>query len=215
MSAFARLGLPAWYPVPLLLAVTLSLISGLVLIIYSGGFTLEALGVRLRRRWSTVAVGGTIALAAVLLSTTVSDLGLVLSGVPITLAVPVAAWVGVFSAETMVRARRFHQPSLIKRGGVYPDWRWINLVMLVVASAIGLGLVSSDVPWLSWEGYLFPLLGISPQGDLGMSDIGVVVALGLGILTPLVSSIPERSAAGAGDRLRAAGTSAAVAGRIP
>jgi NCS1 family nucleobase:cation symporter-1 len=190
VTAFARLGLPAWYPIPLLLAVSLSLISGLVLIIYSGGFTLEALGVRLRRRWSTVAVGGTIALAAVLLSTTVSDLGMVLRGVPITLAVPVAAWVGLFSAETMVRTRRFHQPSLIKRGGVYPDWRWNNLAMLVVASAIGLGLISSDLPWLSWEGYLFPLLGVSPQGDLGMSNIGVVVALGLGILTPIVSSIP-------------------------
>lgn len=190
VSAFARLGLPAWYPIPLLLAVSLSLISGLVLTIYSGGFTLEALGAHLRRRWSTVAVGGAIALAAVFLATTATDLGTVLRGVPVTLAVPVAAWVGIFSAEMMLRTRRFHQPSLVRRGGVYPDWRWSNLAMLVVASAIGLGLVSSDLPWLTWEGYLFPVLGVSPRGDLGMSDLGVIVALGLGILTPIVSGIP-------------------------
>jgi purine-cytosine permease-like protein len=190
VSAFARLGLPAWYPLPLLLAVSLSLISGLVLTIYSGGFTLQALGIRLRRRWSTTAVGGAIALAAVLLATTATDLEIVLRGVPVTLAVPVAAWVGIFSAEMMLRTRRFHQPSLVRRGGIYPDWRWSNLAMLVVASAIGLGLVTSDLPWLNWEGYLFPLLGVSPRGDLGMSDLGVIVALGLGILTPIVSGIP-------------------------
>jgi purine-cytosine permease-like protein len=190
VNAFARLGLPAWYPIPLLLAVTLSLISGLVLTIYSGGFTLEALGVRLRRRWSTVAVGGAIALVGILLATTVSDLASVLRGAPITLAVPVAAWAGIFSAEMMLRTRRFHQPSLVKRGGVYPDWRWSNLAMLVVATVIGLGLVGSDLPWLSWQGYLFPLIGVSPQSDLALSNIGVVVALGLGILTPIVSGVP-------------------------
>jgi hypothetical protein len=90
----------------------------------------------------------------------------------------------------MLRTRRLHQPSLIARGGVYPDWRWINVGMLVVASAIGLGLVSSDLPWLSWEGFLFPLLGVNAHGDLGMSNVGVVIALALGLITPIVSGIP-------------------------
>jgi purine-cytosine permease-like protein len=190
VAAFAELGLPAWYPIPLLLAVTLSLVSGLVLTIYSGGFTLEALGVRAGRRWSTVAIGGVTAVAGFLLAARVSDLGSVLEALPTTLAVPVAAWVGLFASEMMLRTRRLHQPSLIERGGVYPDWRWTNLVMLVVASIIGLGLVSSDLPWLGWEGFLFPLLGVNAHGDLGMSNIGVVVSLALGLLTPIVSGIP-------------------------
>jgi len=190
VAAFARLGLPSWYPVPLLLAVTLSLVSGLVLTIYSGGFTLESLGVRAGRRWSTVAVGGAIALAGFLLAAGVSDFATVLEALPTTLAVPVAAWVGLFASEMMLRTRRLHQPSLVTRGGVYPDWRWVNVVMLVVASVVGLGLVSSDLPWLSWEGFLFPLLGVNAHGDLGMTDIGVIVALGLGLLTPIVSGIP-------------------------
>jgi NCS1 family nucleobase:cation symporter-1 len=190
VSAFAILGLPAWYPIPLLLAVSLSLISALVLNIYSGGFTLEALGARLRRRWSTVAVGLAIAVAAYLLTTTNVDLEGIVTSLPITLAVPVAAWAGLFSAEMMLRTRRLHQPSLVTIGGIYPDWRWINLGMLVAASVVGLGLIRSDLPWLAWEGFLFPLLGVNVNGDLGSSNIGVLVALGIGILTPIVAGIP-------------------------
>lgn len=187
VAGFVRLGLPWWYPVPLLLAVGLSLISALVLTMYSAGFTLDALGVRLGRRWSTVVAGGPIALAGIVLALTVTDLDSVVRGVPTALSVPVAAWTGLFGAETMLRVRRFHQPSLLVSGGVYPDWRWLNLAMLVVASIIGLGLVSSDLPWLAWEGYLFRLLGIDPQAGIGASNIGVIVALALGLLTPLVA----------------------------
>lgn len=190
VAGLTRLGLPVWYPVPLLLAVGLSLVSALVLTMYSGGFTLDALGVRLGRRWSTVLVAGVIALAGVALTLTVRDLDAVLRGLPTTLAVPVAAWAGVFAGEMMLRTRRFHHPSLLARGGVYPDWRWPNLVMLVVASVVGLGFVSSTLPWLVWEGYLFRLLGADPNAGIGASNIGVVIALALGLLTPIVSGVP-------------------------
>lgn len=190
VAGFVRLGLPSWYPLPLLLAVGLSLISALVLTTYSAGFTLDALGVRLGRRWSTVAAGGPIALAGIVLALTVSDLDSVVRGVPTALSVPVAAWTGLFAGETMLRERRFHQPSLLARGGVYPDWRWVNLGMLVAASVVGLGLVSSDLPWLSWEGYLFRLFGANPETGIGASNIGVVVALVLGLATPMVAGVP-------------------------
>lgn len=190
VAGLTRLGLPVWYPVPLLLAVGLSLISALVLTMYSGGFTLDALGVRLGRRWSTVVVAAAIAVAGVALSLTVRDLDDVVRGVPTTLAVPVAAWAGLFAGEMMLRTRRFHQPSLVNRGGVYPDWRWTNLAMLLVATAVGLGFVSSSLPWLTWEGYLFRLLGADPNAGIGASNIGVVLALALGLFTPIVSGVP-------------------------
>ena len=37
-----------------------------------------------------------------------------------TIAVPIAAWAGIFAAEMMIRSRRFDTPSLLTRGGVYP-----------------------------------------------------------------------------------------------
>jgi len=189
VAGLVGLGLPSWYPIPLLLAVGLSLISALVLTVYSAGFTLDALGVRLGRRWSTLLAGGAIALAGGVLAATVTDLDSVIRGVPTALSVPVAAWVGVFSGEMMLRTRRFHQPSLVTRGGIYPDWRWTNLGLLLGATVIGLGTVSSPLPWLAWEGYLFRLVGIDPHAGIGASNIGVVIALVIGFFGVLVSAV--------------------------
>ncbi|WP_285116388.1 cytosine permease [Leifsonia sp. fls2-241-R2A-40a] len=190
VAGLVRLGLPGWYPVPLLLAVGLSLISALVLTVYSAGFTLDALGVRLGRRWSTLAAGVGITVVGVLLAATVTDLSAVIRGVPTALSVPVAAWVGVFSGEMMLRTRRFHQASLLARGGEYPDWRWTNLGLLIGGTVVGLGLISSPLPWLAWEGYLFRLVGIDPHAGIGASNIGVLVALGVGLIGALVSGAP-------------------------
>lgn len=185
-----RLGMPSWYAVPLLLAIGLSLISALVLTIYSAGFTLEASGVRLGRRWSTAVVAIAVALAGAGLAMTVSDLSSIIRGVTTTISVPVAAWAGLFAGEMMLRTRRFHHPSLTSRGGVYPDWRWINLGMLVVATAIGLGMISSTLAWLDWEGYLFRAAGIDPHAGIGASNIGVAVALVIGLVTALSTGLP-------------------------
>lgn len=190
VAGLVRLGLPPWYPVPLLLAVGLSLVSALVLIIYSSGFTLDALGVRLGRRWSTLVAGVAIAIVGGVLAATVTDLSSVVRGIPTALSVPVAAWVGVFSGEMMLRTRRFHQPSLVKRGGVYPDWRWVNLALLVGGTAVGLGMVSSELPWLGWEGYLFRLIGLEPNAGIGASNIGVVAALAVGLIGALLTALP-------------------------
>ncbi|MEV8212116.1 cytosine permease [Leifsonia sp. NPDC077715] len=190
VGALVGLGLPGWYPVPLLLAVGLSLISALVLTLYSTGFTIDALGVRLGRRWSTLVAGAAIAIVGGVLAATVTDLSSVIRGVPTALSVPVAAWVGVFSGEMMLRTRRLHSPSLLERGGAYPDWRWTNLGLLVAATAVGLGTVSSPLSWLGWEGYLFRMIGIDPQAGIGTSNIGVVIALVIGLFGVLVSAAP-------------------------
>ncbi|SEA74116.1 purine-cytosine permease family protein [Leifsonia sp. 21MFCrub1.1] len=190
VRGLVQLGLPAWYPAPLLLAVGLSLVSALVLTVYSAGFTLDASGVKLGRRWSTLIAGAAIAAVGVALAATVTDLSTVIRGVPTALAVPVAAWVGVFSGEMMLRTRRFHQASLLTRGGVYPDWRWTNLALLAGATAVGLGTVSSPLPWLAWEGYLFRLVGVDPNAGIGASNIGVVIALAIGMFGVLVTAVP-------------------------
>jgi NCS1 family nucleobase:cation symporter-1 len=56
---------------------------------------------------------------------------------------------------------------------------------------VGLGFTSATVAWLSWEGYLFGAVGVSLSSDLGGTDIGVLAALALGALTPLVAGVPR------------------------
>jgi hypothetical protein len=55
---------------------------------------------------------------------------------------------------------------------------------------VGFGLTTASVAWLGWEGYLFSAFGVPLSGDLAASDLGVLVALGLGLLTPIFAGIP-------------------------
>lgn len=182
--------LPGWYPIPLLAATCLSLLSGVILTLYSGGFALQSIGVHVRRQWSIVIVGVLLGGLALLLTFGVTGgMNGLFRDAATTVAVPTAVWAGLFAAETMIRDRRFEPHSLLTRGGVYADVRWGNFIALFVISAIGYGLTTATVSWLSWQGYGFILLGIPLQGDLAASDFGVLVALGLGLLFPVLFGI--------------------------
>ena len=182
--------LPGWFAVPLIAAVVLSLLSGVILSIYSGGFSLQSAGVRLPRAWATVLVGMVVLAVAIVMIFTVNDVVPLFRDLATTLAVPVAAWVGIVASEIMIRRRRLDSPSLLKRGGVYPSVNWLNLSMLVVASVVGFGLTTATVSWLGWQGYLFTAFGLPSTTELAGTDLGVLVALLLGLLTPLVAGVP-------------------------
>ncbi len=182
--------LPLWYPVPLVLAVALGLLAAATLALYSGGFALLSVGIRTSRQVAVVIAVVFAALATVGLAFFVADVTDLFRDVVTTLAVPVAAWAGIFGAETMIRNRRVHSPSLLARGGVYPAVRWVNTIMLLVITAIGWGLTSATVTGLQWQGYAWPLLGISFDDPLPTADLGVAIALVLGLLTPIVAGIP-------------------------
>ncbi|WP_010202783.1 cytosine permease [Salinibacterium sp. PAMC 21357] len=183
--------LPGWYPIPLLLAAALSLLSGITLSLYSGGFALQAVGVRLPRQWSIVIVGVLLGALAILFAFGIDGgINELFRDVATTLAVPTAAWVGIFAAETMIRNRRLDSASLTSRGGIYADVRWVNLSAFLAISAIGFALTSATIGWLSWQGYGFVALGVDLNSELAATDLGVLVALVLGILTPLVAGIP-------------------------
>ena len=182
--------MPVWYPIPLIAALAFSLLSGVVVSIYSGGFALQATGASMRRSAAVVIVGAAVAALAVLIAVSVGDFTIILRDVATSLAVPIAAWAGIFGAEMMIRNKRFDSQALLKRGGVYGDVRWVNLAMLIVASGVGFGLTTATVSWLGWQGYLFEIMGVPLSTDLAASDMGVFAALVIGLLTPIVAGIP-------------------------
>jgi hypothetical protein len=161
-----------------------------VLSIYSGGFALQALGLRIHRAWSSVLIGVLVFAVAILLSLTVTSVVPVFRDLATTLAVPVAAWAGIFSAEMIIRRRRFDTDSLLRRGGVYSTVRWVNLIMLFVATGIGYGLTTATIPWLDWQGYLFTQLGVKLSSDLAGTDLGVLAALVFGLLITFIVGVP-------------------------
>ncbi|MEO7122355.1 MAG: hypothetical protein ABI400_04425, partial [Lacisediminihabitans sp.] len=190
---------PAWYLIPVLAVTIFSLLSGVAFSVYSGGFALRAVGVRISRPWSVVATGAAVLLIAMLIILSGVGIADVFRDFATTLAVPVAAWAGIFAAEVMIRRKRFDEDSLLKPGGIYPAVNWVNLSMLVIASVVGFGFTTATVGWLSWQGYGFALFGFPIHGEIAASDLGVLLALGLGLLTPLAAGIStvrqqERSA---------------------
>lgn len=189
LTAIATL-LPAWYPAPLLAAAALGLLSAAILTIYSGGFAVQAVGLRIRRSIGTLVSALLVLVAAAALLFLVADFGALARDLLTTIAVPVAAWAGIFASEMMIRTRRFHTPSLLAPGGIYPQIRWVNFLGLIVVSLIGLGLISSTAAGLSWEGFLFGPLGAGSGSPFATSDIGVFVALLLGLAVPLAAGVP-------------------------
>ncbi|MDO8381979.1 MAG: cytosine permease, partial [Microbacterium sp.] len=180
--------LPGGLGLLLVLAIALSLTAAAALALYSGGFALLSTGLRTSRPMGVlIGVVLTGAIAAPLVAMAPS-LEVLVRDVLTTLAVPVAAWAGIFGAETMIRTRRVHSPSLLQSGGVYPPVRWVNTVMLVVASVLGWGFTSAAVGGLDWQGYLWASTG--GTGVVAESDAGVAVALLVGLLTPIVAGIP-------------------------
>ena len=178
--------LPAGLEWPLLLLGTVTVLSALILTLYSGGFAAVALSSGLPRAAGVALT----AIGAAVLLLPFSGLGVKAAflTVPLTLAIPVAAWSGLFSAETLVRANRYDTHSLLKRGGAYADVRWVNLAAFVVFSVVGWGLLVPGDGWSAWQGYLFAPFGIDPE--FAATNPGVLIAFVLGFATPLLAGIP-------------------------
>jgi purine-cytosine permease-like protein len=189
LPTIARM-LPLWYPAPLIAAAGLGLLSSVVLAMYSGGFALQAVGLKTRRSISTLLSAILVAAVAAGLVVLSADALSIARDLATTLAVPVAAWAGIFAAEMMIRTRTFDSPSLAEPGGVYPQIRPVNFAAFLLLTALGFGLTSATFPGLTWQGYLFPLIGIAPDSPLATSDLGVLAALILGIIVPLATAIP-------------------------
>jgi hypothetical protein len=135
-------------------------------------------------------IGALVALGAVGFIVLAVDYTMLFRDLATTLAVPVAAWAGIFAADTMIRQRPYDSEALLARGGIYPAFNWVNLSALVVIVAIGFGLTTASVAGLTWQGYLFPLLGLPIDGAAAGTDLGVIVALVLGLLVPIAAGIP-------------------------
>jgi len=69
-------------------------------------------------------------------------------------------------------------------------WRWGPFTGMVLAISLGLGLVSSEVSWLSWQGYLLGFVDSAGLGDLTSGNLGVLVALLVGAIASALSAIP-------------------------
>jgi len=178
--------LPTWFLVPFALVAVLGLVGGAVLDIYSSGLALLSAGVRIPR-YVAAGVDGVLMIAgAAYVVFVASDFIGPFQGFLITLGVPVAAWCGVFLADLARRRRDYDEAGLYDPAGRYGDVRWTPIVLVVLATFLGWGLVTNTAAgWLGWQGYLLGPLG-GREGAWAFANLGVLLALLVGFVGTLL-----------------------------
>ncbi|UNX53779.1 cytosine permease [Georgenia sp. TF02-10] len=175
--------LPTWFLLPFLLVAVLGLVSGAVLGIYSSGLTLLSLGVRIPRPAAAFLDGMLLTLGTFYV-VFLADARFLeqFQGFLTTLGVPIAAWGGIMMADIALRRRDYDERALFDRRGRYGDVAWGPVLLMVLCSVIGWGLVTNSVGWLQWQGYLLGLGLGGKEGAWAYAGLGVVVSLVLGFV---------------------------------
>jgi purine-cytosine permease-like protein len=174
--------LPTWFLVPYMIAAAGGLIAATLVNMYSSGLSLMALGVRLPR-YKTVLVDAVLMIAGcTYMLFFASNFFGPLEGFLVTLGVPLSAWAGIFITDLFLFGRRgYVERDFYRRDGVYGAWGVPALTVLVVATVIGLGMVTSTTSAFSWVGYFLGPFG-GKTGAIGSSSIGILISFVIGCL---------------------------------
>ncbi|MEN9957508.1 MAG: hypothetical protein RIR46_1116, partial [Actinomycetota bacterium] len=112
-----------------------------------------------------------------------------LQGYALFLAVPVAAWSGIFVSDVLIRRIAYHEVSLSRSYGFYKAVNITNTAGWLLAVALGWGLLKSDLHEFQWLGYLADLT--TNAEFWAQSNFGVVIAFAIGLLLPVAAGIPR------------------------
>jgi purine-cytosine permease-like protein len=187
--------LPVWFLVPFALVAVLGLVGGAALDIYSSGLALLAAGLRVPRAAAAFIDGVIMIAGTVYVVFVAGDFLREFMGFLITLGVPVAAWCGVILADLALRRTDYDHNDLYRPAGRYGDVQVLPLVLVIVATLLGWGLVTNaGAEWLQWQGYLLGPFG-GRQGDWAGANLGVLVALAVPFFATLAADVARRPAA--------------------
>ncbi len=167
--------LPNWFLVPYAVVVVGGLVAGAVLDIYSSGLTLLTLGVPLPR-WAAALLDGVLMIiGAIYVVWYATDFIGPFMGFLITMGVPLASWCGIFLADLAMRRREYDNAALFDSRGRYGVVNPVPVLLLVVTTAIGWGLVVNYAKGFGWEGYLLSPFG-GKSGTWASANLGVALA---------------------------------------
>ncbi|NUT12232.1 MAG: thiamine permease [Nonomuraea sp.] len=183
--------LPTWFLLPYLLTAIGGFLAGAIMDIYSSGLSMLALGVPIRRHYAVLIDGALMVLGGYYLLFVSDGFFGTFQAFLAIIGVVMAAWVAIFLVD-MWRLRaggRAYDERLLRPGA--PAVNWAGLASLVVASAVGLGLITSgDRHIAAAVGYLMSdeLKG----GTFGAANVGVVISLLLAGLLYFVLTLRRR-----------------------
>ncbi len=179
--------LPTWFLVPFAIVAILGLVGGSVLNIYSSGLALLSAGVRVPRFVAAGIDGVLVVAGTIYVAFFAPDFVGPFQAFLITLGVPIAAWCGVFIGDVVLRRRPYADAELLDPRGRYGSVRLSAVLLVVLGTAIGWGLVVNGTPGFTWQGYLLAPLG-GRDGAWAYANLGVLLALLLGFVGTLLAT---------------------------
>ena len=175
------IGLGTWFPVPALLTLVIPFVGLLVVglsAVTSSLQDMSAPGPRVVIAIVAAVLFVGAVFAGLVWSDAVSD---AMPDLVTTLGLCFGAWAGITAMNAMLPGRPSGDRPLRVRAG--------NLLGLGVAIALGFGVTSSSVSWLSWQGYLVDFVTVEGLGVLAEGSMGVLLALAMGALFALISFV--------------------------
>ena len=172
--------LPTWYLIPFALVAILGLVGGAILDLYSSGLTLVSIGLPVKRH-TAASIDALIMLAGTIYIVWFADnFFFPFQGFLITLGVPVAVWSAIFVADVLLRSLPYSESDLFDPSARYGAWNVKSLVLMVIGTTVGWGLVTNTfASWLSWQGYFLTIIG-GKEGPWAFANVGVIAALAIG-----------------------------------
>jgi NCS1 family nucleobase:cation symporter-1 len=163
--------------------VVAGLVAGAVLDIYSSGLSLLALGLPMPRWMAALLDGVIMIVGAIYVVWIANDFIGPFQGFLITLGVPIASWCGIFLADLLLRRRAYDEVDLFDPRGRYGSANPASILLMVLSTAIGWGLVVNFSDGFGWEGYLLDPWGLGGKsGSWSGANLGVAFAFFLSFL---------------------------------
>lgn len=170
---------PLWYPIPAALVMAVPVLVLAAGALRSAGVNSVALGIQITPRIATVLSAVVVVLALAAQVVFAHSIVRYLPDALYTLGVVVVAWAVIFAVDAVGTTASDNQADV-------PAWRFGPLLGWAVSVVLGWGLLSSNVSWLAWQGYLLPVLETLGLMDLSAAQPGVLVA---GIVGAVVAGV--------------------------
>jgi len=182
--------LPIWFLIPFAIVAILGLVGGAVLDIYSSGLALLTAGIRIPRPAAAGIDGVVMIIGAIYVAFFAPNFVAPFEAFLVTLGVPVAAWAGIFIADLLLRKKDYAESELYRAKGRYGSVRVLSIVLIVLGTGLGWGLVTNTFgtpEWLNWQGYLLGPVGLGGRtGGWAYANLGVLVSLVVGFAGTLI-----------------------------
>jgi purine-cytosine permease-like protein len=173
------------------ISLVVTLVTVIAMSLRSSSKSFESIQIKLRVSVTTPIIAA-IAVGLVVLGLSrigASGFWFNLEGYALFIAVPVAAWSGVFVSDVLIRRIAYHEVSLSRSYGFYKSINLVNFIGWIGAVALGWGLLGSRLVEFQWIGYI--ARSTSNFEFWSQSNFGVVIAFAVGLLLPVSAGIPR------------------------